>query len=113
MYLQEVIELAKAKVVSGNIEGMYVDRAFCSDLMSDVLTIDSDNLLLITGLANIQSIRTAEMADVQCILLVRDKEASPEMLRIAEENNMVIMETSLSMYNTAGRLYKAGLKPVY
>jgi hypothetical protein len=53
------------------------------------------------------------MADVSCILLVRNKKATADMLRIAEENNMIIMETSFSMFHVAGKLYEAGLKPVY
>ena len=50
-------------------------------LMSDVLTVEADDAVLITGLANIQAIRTAEMADISCILFVRDKEITPNMIR--------------------------------
>jgi hypothetical protein len=48
-----------------------VQCAFASDLMSDVLTLDCNGVLLVTGLCNMQTIRTAEMADVSCILFVR------------------------------------------
>jgi hypothetical protein len=51
--------------------------AFASDLMSDVLTLKNDNLVLITGLATLQTIRTAEMADINCIIFVRNKKVSP------------------------------------
>ncbi|MEG2994284.1 MAG: hypothetical protein RR802_02665, partial [Erysipelotrichaceae bacterium] len=40
---------------------------FASDLMSDVLSMigsDSDITVLLTGLANMQSLRTAEMLDI-------------------------------------------------
>ena len=41
--------------------------------MSEVLTIDSENLILITGLVNVQTIRTCEMLDIQNIIIVRNK----------------------------------------
>lgn len=113
MELEKIIELVGAKVVAGNSSGVVVSNGFCSDLMSDVLTIDTEKMLLITGMSNVQAIRTAEMADVHCILLVRGKKATPEMIEIANENKLVLMETPLSMFSTAGRLYTAGLKPVY
>ena len=113
MNLEQVIDLVNAKVVAGTSQKRKVDNGFCSDLMSDVLTIDTERMLLITGLANVQTIRTAEMADVQCILLVRNKKASAEMVRLAEENGMVLMETPFSMFKVAGMLYEFGLKPVY
>ena len=113
MDIEQVIHLTSAKVVAGIKDRKIVENGFCSDLMSDVLTIDTDKMLLITGMANVQAIRTAEMADVQCVLLVRNKKASPEMIKLAVENGMLLMQTSISMFKAAGILYNAGLKPVY
>ncbi|HOO85907.1 MAG TPA: hypothetical protein PLS94_15150 [Prolixibacteraceae bacterium] len=113
MELTEIIDIVGAKLVAGNASRVVVEKGFSSDLMSDVLTIDTEKILLITGTCNVQAIRTAEMADIHCILLVRGKKATADMIKIANENNMVILETALSMFNTVGRLYKAGLKPVY
>ncbi len=59
--------------------------------MSDVLTVNCDNLLLITGLANLQAIRTAEMSDIDCILFVRNKSVSPEMKSLAEELGITLI----------------------
>lgn len=114
MKLSEVLQLTEATLVCGeNRLGNEVEKAFSSDLMSDVLTIDSDDILLITGLSNPQAIRTAEMADIHFILLVRNKKATDEMVEIARENGMVLMETSFSLYKSSGILYSAGLNPVY
>lgn len=114
MKLGTVVSLLGAKVVCGekHLE-REVEYAFASDLMSDVLTIDKSNILLITGLANIQAVRTAEMSDARCVMLVRNKKASPEMLNIAHQTDMVVLEYSGSMFKASGELYKAGLKPVY
>jgi len=113
MELSEIIELLDARVVSGEIEGKVVETGFCSDLMSDVLTLETERMLLITGMANLQTIRTAEMADIHWILLVRNKKATQEMLKLANELGIVMIETAMSSFRTCGILYNAGLKPVY
>jgi hypothetical protein len=114
MKISTVQRLTDAIVVCGeNKTEFEVDQGFSSDLMSDVLTLDTENLLLITGLSNIQTIRTAEMADIHYILFVRNKKTSDEMLKLASENNMVIMETPYSLFKTSGILFSGGLKPVY
>ena len=67
----------------------------------------------VAGLCNMQTIRTAEMADVSCILFVRGKKATPDILQLAAENEMILMETDHSMYHTVGELYCNGLPPIY
>ena len=55
MKLKDVAGLIDGSVLTG-IENLdkQVDKAFASDLMSDVLTVKTDNLLLLTGLVNIR-----------------------------------------------------------
>ena len=114
MTIREISSLIQGEVLCGEGCLDHVQLyAFASDLMSDVLTIKSDNFMLITGLANIQSIRTAEMSDVKCVLLVRGKEATTDMIELASESGMVLMRTSFSMFKTSGILFAAGLCPVY
>ena len=81
--------------------------------MSDVLTLRITDFLLVTGLSNIQSIRTAEMSDLKYILIVRDKKVTQDMIELAEDNDMTIITTEFSMFKTSGLLFNAGLKPVY
>jgi predicted transcriptional regulator len=65
--------------------------------------------LLITGLTNPQIIRTAEMADVAAILVVRGKVPPPETVNLANQIDIPILGTELIMFETCGRLYAAGL----
>jgi len=111
--LEEIIKLTDARLICGDCNGVCIDSGFSSDLMSDVLTIETHKMILITGLANLQTIRTAEMADIHCILFVRKKRATPEMISLARELGMVILETDYSLFKTSGILYSNGLKPVY
>lgn len=112
--LTKIIELTRARVVAGDqTKDQRVEKAFSSDLMSDVLTLDTEHILLITGLSNVQTIRTAEMADIEVVLLARNKKATPEMIELANENGLILLETSFSIYRSSGILYENGLNPVY
>jgi len=114
MKLKEIAAVLNATISCG-AERMEeeVEMGYSSDLMSDVLTLDTDNLVLITGLVNLQAIRTAEMADIRAIILVRNKKANPQMIDLATENGMCILESPYSLFKSSGLLFKAGLKPVY
>jgi len=70
-----------------------VEQAFASDLMSDVLTVKTNEFILITGLANVQAIRTAEMSDTPYLLICRGKEVSEDMLELAADNDMLIISS--------------------
>ncbi len=114
MKLDEITKILNARVICGEENlSREISHVFASDLMSDVLTIDSRNLLLITGLTNVQTIRTSEMADIQNIVIVRNKKVTPEMSEIAIDNKMVILECEFSMFRACGILYAAGMQPVY
>lgn len=58
---------------------------------------------------NPQLVRTAEIADVAAILLVRGKMPLPETVELAQQVGILIVGTQLTMFETCGRLYAAGL----
>lgn len=114
MKVKDLLILLNAKLVCGESfleKDLY--HVFASDLMSDVLTLKTAEILLVTGLCNNQTIRTAEMSDLKAILFVRGKKATEEMIELAEENEIILMECPYSMYRTAGMLWEAGMPPVY
>jgi len=113
MTIEEIAKVTQARILCGEDLNPPISRAFASDLMSDVLTLETDHTMLITGLANVQAVRTAEMSDISCILFARNKRVSDEMIRLARENNMVVMQTSYSVFYTSGLLYQAGIKPIF
>lgn len=86
-----------------------VHSACGSDMMSDVLAYVKDQAVLLTGLVNSQVIRTAEMMDMLCIVFVRSKQPSQDMLELAEECGIAVMTTPLRMYDACGILYSNGL----
>ncbi len=114
MDIKTLIDLTNGKLITKtNTEGIEIEFAMASDLMSDVLTLDTVNTMLITGLANLQTIRTAEMSDVHCILLARNKKSSPEMIELAEQNQIVIIESPNALFKVAGILYGSGIKAIF
>jgi hypothetical protein len=114
MKVHEIIALTNARMVAGNGTNTgEIVRAYSSDLMSDVLTLDTDQLLLISGLANLQLIRTAEMAEIPAILLVRGKKTTPDMIDMAHKAGLVILESPFSLFRASGVLFTNGLCPVY
>ena len=110
MTLKDVMELTGARVLAGEDRlGEEVKTAFGSDLMSDVLAYAKDCSILLTGLANAQAIRTADMLDIGCVLFVRGKMPDEQMLELAREKDMVILQTTNYMFTTCGILYKSGI----
>ncbi len=116
MKINEILALSRGEIATGcmcELENENFAHAFSSDLMSDVLRITAENTILITGLCNLQTIRTAEMADIKLIILTRGKKCDGMMKAVAEENDICIIETSYSIFRVSGELYKAGLLPIY
>jgi hypothetical protein len=114
MTIKEITEIIDGKVICCEDKlTTPVEYAFASDLMSDVLTIEKENMVLITGLANLQTIRTSEMSDISCIIFARDKKIGEEMIALAKENRMILVESPHSMFFISGELYKAGIKSIY
>ena len=110
MKIRIIRELLDAEVLCGQ---EYMDRevnsACGSDMMSDVLAYVKDQAVLLTGLVNPQVVRTAEMMDMNCIVFVRSKMPTAEMIELAKDCGMVILATDKRMYEACGILYSNGL----
>ena len=110
MKISSIKELLNANVVCGeeNLD-REVFSACGSDMMSDVLAYVKDQAVLLTGLVNSQVIRTAEMMDMMCVVFVRSKQPTEEMIELAKESNMVVLTTDMRLYEACGKLYVNGL----
>jgi len=110
MNLERVMEVLNAKVYTVvPYENIEINAACGADLMSDALAFGENKGLLLTGLNNPQCIRTAEMMDIYCVMLVRGKEPDAGLVELANEKEIVVMKTDYSMYTSCGLLYQAGL----
>jgi len=110
MTLEEVKEILNAQVIFAPQDlKMEVKMACGCDLMSDVLAFTKEDSLLLTGLTNLQVVRTAEMANIKALVFVRGKEPDRETIALAMEKKFPVMLTDLPMYEACGRLYQHGL----
>lgn len=110
MKLRDVLEIIEGKLITRNVDlDMEVQMGCGADLMSDVLAFTHEGTLLMSGLTNPQVVRTAEMAGIKAIVFVRGKVPPPETIALAEEKGIPLLASKYTMFETCGRLYKAGL----
>lgn len=110
MKIQTIKELLDARILCGedNIE-KEVNSACGCDMMSDVLAFVKDQAVLLTGLCNPQVVRTAMMMDMRCIVFVRGKKPTEDVISLAQEAGIVVLSTDMRMYVACGILYAHGL----
>ncbi len=113
MKLREIKDLLDAEVLWGeNALDIEIDFAGGSDLMSDVLAFSKPGILLLTGLSNIQTVRTANIIEAKAIIYVRGKKPDEKGLEMAKAMGIPILSTKHMMYKTCGILYGSGLPGV-
>ncbi len=110
MKLSEIKDILEAEVI-GRPDDLEreVKMAGGSDLMSDVLSFMKPGSLLLTGLTNPQSVRTAEMAEIIAVCYVRSKKPPPETVKLAKEKGIPLLLTRFTMFEACGKLYQRGL----
>ena len=110
MKISQMQQLLEARVLccEENIDRHVYSACGC-DLMSDVLAFVKDQAVLLTGLVNPQVIRTAEMMDMICVVFVRSKIPTQEMIDLARESGIVLMVSDKRLYEACGLLYSNGL----
>ena len=110
MKLREIRDILNADILCGE---EFLERevyAVCgSDLMSDVLAFVKEQSVLLTGLMNPQVIRTAEMMDMCCVVILRGKSPDEMLMKLAKEKDIVLMVSNDAMYSACGKLYSSGL----
>jgi predicted transcriptional regulator len=108
--LHKIKEILNASVLCGEDQmHQEVTSAFSCDLMSDVLSYVESEAMLLTGLVNPQTVRTADMLDMKCIIFVRGKIPDSVIIKMAKDRGITIMCCEYTMYVASGRLYAAGL----
>ena len=113
MTVKEIAQILDAQWLCGQEEGdRVVHYAFASDMMSDVLAYVQEDTVLLTGLVNSQSVRTAEMLDLPCVVFVRGKNPHQDAILRARELGIAALSTQYTMYESCGKLYTAGMKAV-
>ena len=110
MKIREIAKLLNADVLCGEelLDGEVHSACGC-DMMSDVLAFVKEQAVLLTGLCNPQVVRTAEMMDMRCIVFVRGKVPSADIIALAQDSGIVVLTSNERMYVACGMLYSNGL----
>jgi hypothetical protein len=110
MDVNSLLQLVNGTLVNKNADLTRQINGGCgADLMSDVLASVQPEAVLLTGLCNPQVIRTAQMADVAAIVLVRGKIPPRETVDLAIKERIALISSPYGMFEICGRLYQAGL----
>jgi predicted transcriptional regulator len=112
MRLCDIAAALSCEVLNSGDDGLDIEAVVASDGMSEILAFHAPGALMLTGLTNIQSVRTAVVADVHAIIYVRGKRPTEKVLDLARQKRIPILLTELGMFEACGILYTAGLKGV-
>jgi predicted transcriptional regulator len=113
MKLSEIKTLLNCEVLAGE-EDLSVDirEVVASDGMSEILAFAKSHDLMITGLTNIQSIRTADIAGVSAVIYCRGKRPDKKVVDFARLKKIPVLVTPMVMFDICGILFNQGLKGV-
>jgi predicted transcriptional regulator len=110
MNIKELVKIIGGTLLTPQVSLEREIKGGCAaDLMSDVLASVKPEAILLTGLCNIQVVRTAQMADICAIVFVRGKIPQPDIIELAAHENIPLITSPFGSFELSGRLYKAGL----
>ena len=102
-----------ANVLNGKIlfkeEGRdrHVGAVVASDLMSDVLLVDADDMLLLTSLASDQALRTAQIVGAMGVVVHNDKPLPATMQDVARRLGISLVTAPFAKYESCVRIHAA------
>ncbi|MDH4272426.1 MAG: DRTGG domain-containing protein [Candidatus Aminicenantes bacterium] len=113
MKLAEIRDILECEVLTDDDDlSVEVHQVVASDGMSEILAFAKSDELMITGLTNIQSIRTADIAGVSAVIYCRGKRPDKRVVEFAKLKRIPVMITKMVMFDICGILYNKGLKGV-
>jgi len=110
MTLLEIARELSLSVLSGHeFLSREVGSVIASDLMSDVLAFSVPDALLVTALANVQSVVTANISDALGILYTRGKRPEPSAMEMAEKFELPLLGTGEDTFVVCGKMFAMGI----
>ncbi|UCF09836.1 MAG: hypothetical protein JSW65_07195 [Candidatus Bipolaricaulota bacterium] len=112
MRLSEVVDLLPARVVYGtdSLLAAEIGTAAASDLMSDILARVEVPDILLTRLNNTQVVRTASVFGIKAVIVVRGRPIDPKIAELAKQEEIVLLSTESSLFESCGKLYSNGVR---
>lgn len=113
MKLHEIRDVLGCEVLTeGDDLSVDVQTVVASDGMSEILAFARSKELMITGLTNIQAIRTADIAGVSAVIFCRGKRPDARVIEFAKKKRIPVLVTPMVMFDICAVLHSHGLKGV-
>lgn len=104
--LKALIEALNAKALNAPLgwEERGINRIFVSDLISDILIAEGENILLITSLLSDQVLRTANVIGASAVVLVNRRHVPAMLGKAAAKQGLALFHTPLPKFESCVRL---------
>jgi len=109
MKLQSVLPMIQAQVLSAAAEAE-LTGCYISDLLSDVLAHAQPGVLWVTIQTHRNVVSVAAMKDIGAVLFTCGRKPDAAVLAEAEQEGIVLLSTTLTTHQAAGKLWEAGLQ---
>lgn len=111
MKLKEIVKLLNLEVVvKGKGVGKDVTGGYVSDLLSDVMANSQAGNIWITMQVHENIVAIATLKELAGIVIIGDRKPAEITIKKAENENITILNTSLSAFEISGKLYKLGIR---
>ena len=108
MTVERVAQVLDGKTLyAGEGPGRPVRHVVASDLMSDVLLVDDDDLLLVTSLASDPVLRTAQIVGAMGVVVANGKPLPSTMIDVARSLGVPLITAPHPKYECCVRLHLA------
>ena len=107
--LPSLLAAVEASPLTDSIEAE-LSGCYISDLLSDVLANAQPGVLWVTIHTHRNILSVASMKDIAAILFTCGRKPEAAIIAEAVEKGILLLATPLSTYETAGKLWKAGLR---
>jgi predicted transcriptional regulator len=113
MNLGEIRDVLHCEVLTeGDDLAVDVQYVVASDGMSEILAFAKFGELMVTGLTNIQAIRTADISGVSAVVFCRGKRPDGKVIEFAKKKRIPVFVTKMVMFDICAVLFNKGLKGV-
>ncbi len=108
--LKEIVRLLNLEVVvKGKGLEEEVRGGYVSDMLSDVMANSQAGNIWITLQVHENIVAIATLKELAGIVVIGDRKPSEMTIKKAENENVTILNTSLSAFELSGKLYKLGI----
>lgn len=112
MKLKEIIEELNLTVANMNDVDLdtEITGGYASDLLSQVMAKAKEGSIWLTIQAHMNIIGVASLTGIRAIVVCEGHDVGDEVIRKADEENIVMLKSDCGVFTLAGKLYSRGLR---